>query len=467
MARRVDAVVIGAGPGGYVSAIRLGQLGKKTVLVEKQRLGGVCLNHGCIPSKALISAGRLARKIKDGGEIGLETTGLKIDFTKTQAWKNRIVNRLISGIKLLCEKNGVDVVYGEASVEAGKMVKVKNTGATEEVQADSIVVATGSRPIELRSFPFDGKLILDSTSVLDLSEAPGRLLVIGGGITGLEIGGMYQDLGAQLTVVELMDQVLPGFDPEVVDVVYKSFLKRGAKIYLKADALGFEASTGGVKARFRAADGEVAEEFDKVLVAVGRKPNTSGLGLENIGVELDQRGFIKVDEKMRTTVNGIYAVGDVVGAPFLAHKASREGIVAAEVICNLPSAMDNRAMPSAVFTDPEVATVGLTEEEAKRTLGGCVVERFPFQASGRALTQRESNGFVKMVADAQRKRILGVHIVGPEASDLISEAALAIEMGASAEDLALTVHPHPTLSEALMEAAEAIIGAPIHTLKRE
>ncbi|MBI2184189.1 MAG: dihydrolipoyl dehydrogenase [Thaumarchaeota archaeon] len=467
MVRRVDVVVIGAGPGGYVSAIRLGQLGKKTVLVEKQKLGGVCLNHGCIPSKALISAGRLARKIKDGGEIGLETTGLKIDFTKTQAWKSRVVNRLISGIKLLCERNGVDVVYGEANVEAGKMVKVKNSGATEELQADSIVVATGSRPIELRSFPFDGKLILDSTSVLDLSEVPGRLLVIGGGITGLEIGGMYQDLGAQLTVVELMDQVLPGFDPEVADVVYKSFLKRGAKIYLKADALGFETSTSGVKARLRSADVEVAEEFDKVLVAVGRKPNTSGLGLENIGVELDQRGFIKVDEQMRTTANGIYAIGDVAGPPFLAHKASREGIVAAEVICDLPSAMDNRAMPSAVFTDPEVATVGLTEEEAKRTLGGCVAERFPFQASGRALTQRESNGFVKMVADAQRKRILGVHIVGPDASDLISEAALAIEMGASAEDLALTVHPHPTLPEALMEAAEAIIGAPIHTLKRE
>ncbi|MBI4257892.1 MAG: dihydrolipoyl dehydrogenase [Thaumarchaeota archaeon] len=466
MARRVDAVVIGGGPGGYVSAIRLGQLGKKTVLVEKQRLGGVCLNEGCIPSKALISAGRLARKIREAGEIGFESTGLKIDFQKTQAWKNRVVNRLRGGIKLLCEKNGVEVVYGEAELKAGNIVLVKNSGGAEELQADSTVIATGSGPIELKGFSFDGNLIVDSTAVLEQNNIPKRLLVIGGGITGLEVGCMYQNLGAQLTVVELMNQVLPGFDPEVADVVYKTLLKRGAKIYLGGEAVSPEASDGGVRVRFRSASGEVAEEFDRVLVAVGRKPNTNGLGLEDVGVKLDQKGFIKVDEQMRSTTSGIYAIGDVVGPPFLAHKASREGIVAAEVIGGMSTAFDNRAMPSAVFTDPEVATVGLTEEEAKRTLGGCVVERFPFQASGRALTERETNGFVKIVADVQRKRLLGVHIVGPDASDIISEAALAIEMGASVEDLALTIHPHPTLPEALMEAAEAIIGAPIHVLTK-
>ncbi len=467
MAGQFDAVVLGAGPGGYVAAIRLGQLGKKTLLVDKDKLGGACLNYGCIPSKALIHSARLVRKLKESKEIGIEASDLKVDFEKTQAWKKRVVQRLRGGVELLCKGNGVEIVNGEARIKQGRIVEVKTATATEEFQAGSIVVATGSSPIELRNFRYDGRFVLDSTGLLELSGVPNRLLIIGGGAIGLELGGMYMDLGSKLTVVELMPQLLPGFDPEVVDVVHKAYAKRGAKIHLNSQAQGYEVSDQGVRVTFESEGKDLVEEFDRVLVSVGRRPNTTGLGLEETGVRVDQRGYVVVDEKMRTTSEGIYAIGDVVGPPFLAHKASHQGVVAAEVIAGLPAAFDNRALAGAVFTDPEVGTVGLTEEEARKTVGGCVAEQFPFQASGRALTERESLGFVKIVADSQRKHILGVHIVGPHASDLISEAALAIETGAVVEDLARTIHPHPTLPEALMEAAEAIIGSPIHMLKRE
>ena len=466
MPRHADAIVIGGGPGGYVAAIRLGQLGKQVVLVEKARLGGICLNEGCIPSKALITAGRLMHKIKEAHEIGIEVSGLKLDFAKTQAWKNRVVQRLNAGIKLLCDGNGVETLQGTARLKPQRRVSVERGGDVEEIEAERIVIATGSRPIALKEFPFDGRRILDSTQALELDAVPPRLLVIGGGVTGLEIAGMYLDFASRVTIAEMMDQVLPGLDRDLVEVVQNSLVRKGAEIYLEAQATLLGASDGRIQVRIRSRGKEVEGEYDKILVAVGRAPNTDHLGLLEAGVELGEKGFIKVDAQRRTTAEGIYAIGDAAGPPFLAHKASREGLVAAEAICGRPAAFDQRALPNAIFTDPEVASVGLSESEAKRSVGECLIEKFPFQASGRALTERETSGYVKIICDPQRSRILGVHIVGPNASDLISEAALAIEMGATPEDIALTIHPHPTLPEALMEAAEAVTGAPIHILKR-
>lgn len=462
----VDAVIIGGGSGGYVSAIRLGQLGKTVVLVEKNQLGGVCLNEGCIPSKALISAGRLVRKIRESREIGIEVADLKIDFAKTQAWRTRVVQRLVAGVKMLTEGNGVQVIYGEARLKRDRIVEVKTGEMTQEFRAKNIMIATGSSPTTLESVPFDGKHVVDSTQVLALNEVPPRLLIIGGGITGLEIGGMFMDFGSQITLVEMTDRVLPGIDQDISDVIRNNMVKKGARIHVGTKVSSVEVTGQVIRAHLMTGQKEVEEEFDLALVVVGRKPNTRSLGLEEAGVEVNMNGFIRVDQQMRTTSGGIFAIGDIVGPPFLAHKASRQGIIAAEVASGLPSAFDQRALPNTVFTSPEIASVGLSEEEAKTKIGDFLVEKFPFQALGRALTERETVGFVKMISDSKRSQLLGLHIVGPNASDLISEGALAIEMAATVEDIASTIHPHPTLPEGIMEAAEALMQTPIHILRR-
>ncbi|HVL86919.1 MAG TPA: dihydrolipoyl dehydrogenase [Candidatus Thermoplasmatota archaeon] len=462
MSQTTDVLVLGAGPGGYVAAIRAAQLGKKVVLVEKDRLGGVCLNVGCIPSKALIHAAKTLHRLHDASEMGI-TAKPSLDVGQLQKWKDGVVSRLTGGIGQLCKANGVEVLTGEGRFTGPQTVEVRATGGTKTVQFQHAIVATGSRPVEIPGFSFDGKTVLSSTEALALREVPRNLAVIGGGVIGLELGMAYAALGSKVTVVELLDQLLPGTDPELVRPVEKRMRALGMAWHLRAKAKGHAAGVLEVEL----SDGKVEKiPADRILLSVGRRPNSETLGLDKAGVKVDAKGFVPVNEKRQTSNPAIFAIGDLAGPPMLAHKASQEGIVAAEVIAGKPAAWDKRAVPGVIFTDPEVATAGLTEAEAKAKGLTVRVGRFPFAASGRAMTTRETDGFVKIVADARTDVVLGVHVVGPEASDLISEAALAIEMGATLEDLAATVHPHPTLPEAIMEAAEAAHGKAIHTINR-
>jgi dihydrolipoamide dehydrogenase len=463
--RETDLVVIGGGPGGYVCAIRASQLGVKTILVEKARLGGECLIAGCIPSKSLISVAKAYDKVREGAKFGIHTTDLSIDIAALQSWKAGVVTTLETGVATLLRGNKVEVIKGVAELAGPGRVTVKTEAGTEEIQAKSVVIATGSSTIQLPGLEFDGSLVISSREALELSVLPKRMLIVGGGYIGLEIACMYQRLGSQVVIVELMDQLLPGTEPDLVRYVQKSLERRGAAIHLKSKVISIEKGNEGVKAKVETPDGPAEVGADLLLVSVGRRPVTAGLNLETIGVEVDAKGYIKTDSHMQTTVKGVYAIGDVRGMPLLAHKAQKEGIVAAESIAGLPTAAEWKTIPWAIFTDPEISGAGLTEKQAMDAGYQVKKSRFPFAALGRAIAAGETDGFVRIVSDAQSKVILGVQIVGPEASDLISEAALAIEMGATLEDLALTIHPHPTLPEALMEAAESGAGRPIHLLK--
>ncbi len=452
-------MVVGSGPGGYVAAIRLGQLGVQTTLVEKDRLGGICLNVGCIPSKALIRLARLKKRIESSQALGIETTGLRVDMKKVQAFKSRVVDRLVEGVEFLCKANKVKVVKGRAQFRGPHTIDVQAGNARETYEAKNVIIATGSRSFEIPGFPFDGKHIISSTETLELTEVPRDFVVIGGGVTGLEIGTMYAQFGSRVTIIELLDQLLPGMDPELVRVLERALRKLGVTSHVKAKAKTYKNG----KVIVELSDGkEIAVEADKVLVSVGRKPNSDQIGLETTGVAVDELGFIKVDKRQKTNVEGIYAIGDVTGPPLLAHKGSKEGIIAAEVIAGLKSVADFRAIANVAYTDPEIATVGMNEAQAKAAGYDPIVGKFPFTALGRAVLAGETDGFVKIVADRQSQAVLGVHIVGSEVADMISEGALAIEMGATLEDIGFTIHPHPTLPEALMEAAEAATGKAIH-----
>jgi dihydrolipoamide dehydrogenase len=463
--READVVVIGGGPGGYVCAIRAGQLGLKTVLVERDQLGGICVAYGCIPSKALISVSKLYERAREGAVLGIVADGIRVDLPTLQKWKAGVVTNLENGVASLCRGNKVEVIRGEAQLLAADTLSVKTASGSEEIHAKNVVVATGSRAMALPGFEFDGKVVVSSTEALALEKVPQSMLVIGGGYIGLEIAGIYQKLGTKVTVVELTDQLLPGTEADLVRLVQRNMEKRGARILLKSKLVSLEKGAGGAKAKLSTPEGDVTVDASIVLVSVGRGPLTDGMNLSKIGVKTDARGYIVTDEQMKTSVPGVYAIGDVRGQPLLAHKASKEGIVAAEVISGMPSAADWKSVPWAIFTDPEIAGVGLTEKAAVDAGIQVKRSRFSFAALGRALASGEAEGFVRIVSNAQSGLVLGVQIVGPDASNLISEAALAIEMGATVEDIALTIHPHPTLPEAIMEAAETASGRPIHQLK--
>jgi dihydrolipoamide dehydrogenase len=471
MAKRTcDVVVIGGGPGGYVCSIRLGQLKQKVICVEKEEVGGVCLNWGCVPSKALIAASHTYEKVKDhGATMGILAKGLEVDSNKMQDWKDGIVKKLTSGVRGLFRGNGVELVIGNARVTGPLTVEVQTKdGGTETIEATkAIVIATGSSTIEIPSFKFDGKQIIGAKDAVSLRQVPKRLLVIGGGVIGLELGMVYQKFGSELTIVEATAGLLPGVDPECTAVVEKKLVKRGAKVLKNTKASGYERnSDGSVAVKVDLGGGKFDTLVaDVVLVAVGMRPNGAGLGLEELGVKVE-RGFVPTDPLGKTNVEGIYAIGDVSGHPMLAHKATKEGEVIAEVIAGHKAAKDWVSIPAAIFTDPEIATAGLTEAQAKEKGYEVRVGKFPFAALGRAMAVAETDGFFKVVANKKTNELLGVHIVGAEASDLISEGALALEMHAFLEDIGLTIHPHPTLGEGMMEAAMNGLGHAIHILNR-
>tara|TARA_Y100000310_G_scaffold344679_1_gene458744 strand:- start:1354 stop:2754 length:1401 start_codon:yes stop_codon:yes gene_type:complete len=456
---KTEVVVIGAGPGGYVAAIRLAQLGKKVVLVDKGKLGGICLNYGCIPSKAMIYASELFDKIKKSSDMGINADNVSVDFAKMQEWKNKIISKLNKGIELLCKQNKINVIKGTGFFESSNRLKITN--GNSYVDFKNAIIAVGSKPIELPNFKFDGKKIISSTDALYLDDIPKNLVVVGGGYIGLELGTVYAKLGSKVHVVEMTSQILPGFDRSIVDVLQKNLEKIDVKIHLNSKAEKFEDGKVGISSKDK---GKILLDADNVLVAVGRKPIADEIGLENTKVKLDDKGFVKVDGNLRTDDGSIYAIGDVSVGPMLAHKASSQGKSVAEVIAGYKESYENAVVPAVIFTDPEIAIVGLSEEEAKDKGIKVKTGKFPFRVSSRAMTKNETEGFVKIIADEKSSKIIGVQIIGNDASDLISEASLAIKMGATLDDLALTIHPHPTLSESLMEAAEATMGKAIHIL---
>ncbi len=461
-----QAIVIGAGPGGYPCAIRLGQLGVKTLVIEKEYWGGVCLNVGCIPSKALINAAKRYQELTHADMYGFKVEGtISVDAAKLQAWKQSVVDKLTGGVRTLLKGNHVDMVSGTAKITGKGQVTVQTPEGEKVFTAEHIVVATGSSPIQIPGFDYADGPVLDSTKALALAEIPKRMVVIGGGYIGLELGGMFGKLGSDVTIVEFMDQVLPGFDPDVTKVVWRKMQKDGVKGLFKTKAIGWEKTDDGIAVEVDGPEGRQKLAADYVLVTVGRFPNGKGLGLEEMGVAYDGR-FVKVDKQMKTNVPGIFAIGDVAGQPMLAHKATHEGEVVAEVIAGHNVQFDAKTIPAVVFTDPEVATAGLTEPECRAKGLDIKVGKVPFAAIGKAIANGETDGFVKVIIDSKTKLILGVTIVGAHASDIISECVLAIEMSAEALDVGLSIHPHPTLGEGVMEAAKAALGEAIHVLNR-
>lgn len=464
----VDVLIIGAGSGGYVAAIRAAQLGRKVVLVDKAELGGVCLNRGCIPSKALISASERVKHIRHANAMGIKVSGdVQVEMPEVVKWKDGIVSKLTNGVQTLLKGNGVEVISGEAYLTKSHKAKIIIDNEEYLYSYKDLVLAIGSLPIELKSMPFDRKRIISSTEALMLQEVPKHLVVVGGGYIGLELGTAYAKFGAKVTILEGSDTILPGTDSKLTNVVKKHLKELGINVITNAFVQGGENTEDEVNIRVQIDGEEESIKGDYCLVSIGRKPNTGNIALENIGVELDERGFIKINDKCQTNVEHVYAIGDCAGGDLLAHKASYEGKIVAEVISGQNSVIDYQAMPFVIFSDPEVAYTGLTEKEAKEQGYETITSRFPFQANGRALAVSDADGFVQVVAEKETKRVLGVQMAGPEVSSLIAEGVFAIEAGATAEDLSLTIHAHPTLTEPLMEAAEGVMGQAIHMLNKK
>lgn len=458
---RYDVAIIGGGPGGYVAAIRMGQLGFNVALIEREQVGGVCLNRGCIPTKALYSATKLLEQAERANEIGIRFPPPKVDIAGLASWKEGIVSRLVSGVERLLQANGVTVVEAAGTVTAPGMISLSNG---ETLAADRIVLALGACPVEIPGFSFKDPLIWSSDDALSLTEIPERLLVIGGGVIGLELATIYSRLGSAVTVLELTPEILPGIelDRRVISRVVQGLKKQGIELRLATAAALYEKTPDGAVVRTK--DGEKFPA-DRILLAVGRRPNSAGL--EKLGIELDRHGFVQVNESLETSVPGIHAIGDLVPGPMLAHKASAEGLKLAAHFAGEEYPLDYGTIPQAIFTDPEVASVGLSEKRAKDEGYKVLVGRFPYAALGKALGMNEPDGLFQVVADAESQRILGVQIVGAEASDLISEAAVAVQQGLTLDVIADSVHPHPTLPEGLKEAAENALGRAIHTINRQ
>ena len=461
-----NVVVIGAGPAGYVCAIRLAQLGQKVTVVEKEFLGGTCLNVGCIPSKAMIAAGALMERIHEASAMGITVSDVKLDLARLVAWKGEVVNKLTSGVGGLLKNHKVEHVAGTGRIHDARTVKVATASGDRTIACDDIVLATGSVPIAIPGFDFDKKRVWSSTEALAPDRIPKHLLVIGGGYIGLELGFLYKKLGSEVTVVEFTEGALPGQDRDCVRVIERSLKQSGIKLITKTAAKSYEAQGAKLFVKVDSMGKADTIECDQILCTVGRKPYSDGLGLERVGLKVDARGFLAVDKQLRTSVPNVYAIGDLAGQPMLAHKGSKEGLVAAAVIAGQKDEYDARCVPAVIFTSPEMASVGMLEDEARKKGHEIVVGQFPFGANGRALSLMEPEGFVKVVADAKTDEVLGVHMVGPEVTELVAEAALAIEMGATTEDIARTIHAHPTLPEAVMEAAEAVHKMAVHIFQR-
>jgi dihydrolipoamide dehydrogenase len=459
----LDTLVVGAGPGGYVAAIRAAQLGQKVTIVDKGALGGVCLNVGCIPSKALIEAGHSVEKAHGNEALGIKTENVAVDFAKVQEWKASVVNKLTSGVESLLKGNKVDILKGEVYFVDKNTVKVMDEKTSQTYTFKNCIIATGSSPIEIPTFKFSER-VLDSTGALNLKEIPKKLVVIGAGYVGSELGSAYTNFGTEVVFLEGAKDILSGFEKQMTALVKKRLKSKGATIITEAMAKGVEETKDGVKVTYEVGGKEETVEADYVLVTVGRRPNTREIGLEQVGIEVDERGLIKIDKQCRTNVENIYAIGDIVTGPPLAHKASYEGKVAAEAISGEKSEIDYIGIPAVAFVEPELATVGMTEKEAKDAGYDVKVAKFPFGANGRALSLNNTDGFLKLITRKEDGLILGGQIAGPNASDMISEIGLAVEAGMTAEDIALTIHAHPTLGEITMEAAEVALGTPIHML---
>lgn len=458
-----DTIVVGAGPGGYVAAIRAAQLGQKVTIVEKDVLGGVCLNVGCIPSKALISSSHRFHQAQHSEDMGVITEDVKLDFSKVQSFKDSVVKKLTGGVEGLLKGNKVEIVKGEAYFVDENKMKVMDEKQSQTYEFKNAIIATGSRPIEIPGFKF-GKRVLDSTGALALEEKPEKLVVIGGGYIGSELGTAYANFGTEVTILEGAKDILGGFEKQMTQLVKKNLKKKGVEIETEAMAKEAEETDDGVKVTYEV-KGETKEiEADYVLVTVGRRPNTDELGLEELGIKMTDKGIVEVDKQSRTSVKNIFAIGDIVPGLPLAHKASYEAKVAAEAIAGEKSEVDYLGMPAVCFTEPELATVGHNEASAKEAGFEVKTGKFPFAANGRALGLNETDGFVKLVSRKEDGLLLGAQVAGTGASDIIAELGLAVETGMTAEDIALTIHAHPTLGEIPMEAADVVLGKPIHTM---
>jgi len=468
---QTDIVVVGAGPGGYAAAFYAADLGKKVVLVERDpRLGGVCMNRGCIPSKALLNASHVIEAAKESAHRGIFLGEPRVDVDKLRAWKESILAKLGQGIAGLARMRGVTVVHGKGYFEDSSTLRVETASGQQYYRFDKAVVAVGSRPALPKAFDLGNPRVMTSTEALEVADIPAKLLVIGGGYIGMELGTVYANLGSSVTLIEALDAILAGADPDLVRPVAARAKKAFAEMRLKGKVLKMTSAGKQVKVVSEHEGTTVEELYDRVLVSVGRVPNGQDLGLENTKAQLDEKGFLKVDERMQTTDPNLFAIGDIAGGILLAHKASKEARIAIENIDGEGKAVNkDYVIPAVVFTDPEVAWVGLTEQEAKQKGTAVEVAKFPWGASGRALTYDRTDGLTKLILEPETHRILGVGIVGHGAGELIGEGAVAIEMGATAEDLAAIVHPHPTLSETVMEAAEVFFGhaTHVHSRKRE
>jgi dihydrolipoamide dehydrogenase len=455
-----ELVVIGAGPGGYAAAFRAADLGKHVVLIDKDKaLGGVCLNRGCIPSKALLHIAKVMEETRTLGSMGVKFPNPELDIEKIREWKNSVVGQLNGGISQMAKARKVDTIHGEAKFISGNELTVKTAEGSERVAFKAAIIATGSRSARIPGLPYDHPGILNSTTALELESIPDQLLIIGGGYIGLELGTVYSALGSKVSVVEMLDSILSGADQDLVRLLHRQIKNQFEDILVKSKVAEITPTKDNKLSIKIETNGKTAKKIvDKALVAVGRTPNTENLGLENAGITINNRGLIEVDQFQRTSVANIYAIGDITGDPMLAHKATHEGKVAAEVIAGLPAAFDTKAIPAVMFTDPEIAWVGLTETEAKEKGIAYKKGEFPWAASGRALAIGQQVGKTKILFDPETERVIGVGIIGPNAGDLISEGTLAIEMGADVEDLSLTIHPHPTLSETVGNAAEVFAG---------